>query len=328
MTVLLETTPVAEPERQRLARLALEAVEALGGSPFAAVEPLEEALRRLRENEIAGEPGRHPQVRLELEGEEVALRAGGWRARLARLGQPPDAEEVERLRRRLRQQSERCDAELLRRRNEAIQAELEAARARAEAELAALQADLEHKRMELKESIRRAETDALTGLYNRAAYDLRLERAVKRCARQGEPLTLMLLDLDRFKEVNDTHGHQYGDRYLQRMADAMRAAVRTEVDHPCRMGGDEFAIILFAPPAVAERVAQDVLQAMDGRVSIGIAPLLPGDTPERLVARADTALYEAKRRGRGRAVRADVHDGGQGKTVAVRGEREVDRCGS
>jgi len=326
MTVLLEMTPLAEPERQRLARLALEAVEALGGSPFAAVAPLEEALRRLRESEVRGEGA--PRVRLELDGGGVVLRAGQARIPLATLAAAPDAAGIERLRRRLRRQSEQCDAELLRRRNEAIQAELEAARARAEAELAALQADLERKKAELKESIRRAETDALTGLYNRAAYDLRLERAVKRCARQGEPLTLMLLDLDRFKEINDTHGHQYGDEYLRRMADAMRAAVRTEVDHPCRMGGDEFAIILFAPPAVAERVARDVLQAMDGRVSIGIAPLLPGDTPEGLVARADAALYEAKQRGRGRAVRADARDGGRGETVAVRGEREVHRCGS
>ena len=307
MTVLLETTPLVEPERQRLARLALEAVEALGGSPFAAVAPLEEALRRLREDDARGEGA--PRVRLELDGGEIALHAGGVRVPLATVPGAPEAGEVERLRRRLRQESEQCDAELLRRRNEAIQADLEAARARAEAELAALHADLERKKAELKESIRRAETDALTGLYNRAAYDLRLERAVRRAARQGEPLTLMLLDLDRFKEINDTHGHQYGDEYLRRMADAMRAAVRADVDHVCRMGGDEFAIILFAPPAVGERVARDVLRAMDGRVSIGIAPLLPGDTPERLVARADAALYEAKRRGRGRAVTAP--DGGR-----------------
>jgi len=129
---------------------------------------------------------------------------------------------------------------------------------------------------------------------------------VRRALRQDEPLTLLLLDLDHFKEINDRHGHQYGDAYLKRMAEAMRSAVRDDVDQCCRIGGDEFAILLYAGEGVAERVARRVLEAMDGRVSIGIAGLREGDTEERLVARADAALYEAKRRGRGQAVVAEV----------------------
>ncbi len=297
-------TPLVEPDRQRLARFALEAVEALGGNVFAAVAPLEGAIARLREAE-AGADGRIPPVALSLDGPALTLRIGSGEAlALATLPRPPSRRTVAALRRRLRQESELADPDLLRRRNEAVQAELEAARARAEAELAALQADLARKKAELKESIRRAETDPLTGLYNRAAYDLRLERAVRRSLRQGEPLSLLLLDLDHFKEVNDTHGHQYGDAYLRRMAEAMRAAVREDVDQVCRVGGDEFAIILYAGEDVARRVAGRVLERMDGKVSIGIAPLDAGDTPERLVARADAALYEAKHRGRGRAVSA------------------------
>ena len=301
MAELLRMTPLVEPERQRLARFALEAVDALGGNVFAAVEPLERLIGRLRGAE-ADDDGRHPEARLLLEDGAVVLEAGGLREVLAQPPRLPAERVIAALRRRLRQQSEAADPELLRRRNEAVRAELDAARARAEAELAALQADLERKKAELKESIRRAETDALTGLYNRAAYDLRLERAVRRALRQHEPLTLLLLDLDHFKEINDRHGHQYGDAYLKRMAEAMRGAVRGDVDQCCRIGGDEFAILLYANEDVAERVARRVLEAMDGRVSIGIAGLREGDTEDRLVARADAALYEAKRRGRGRAV--------------------------
>src|SRR4030067_1322428 len=85
---------------------------------------------------------------------------------------------------------------------------------------------LEMKKTELNKSILAAQTDGLTGLYNRSGYDMRLREAFLRCKHQGEQLCLMLLDLDKFKEVNDTHGHQFGDEYLRKMAGARSARVR------------------------------------------------------------------------------------------------------
>jgi len=117
----------------------------------------------------------------------------------------------------------------------------------------------------------------------------------------------MLLDLDYFKRVNDTHGHQYGDKYLKKMADAMRASVREHVDHACRMGGDEFAIILYSDMPIAKRVAYKILGMMDNTVSIGIAQLHGGESIESLIGRADAVLYKAKHCGRGQFI-ADEED--------------------
>ena len=195
---------------------------------------------------------------------------------------------------------------LLMLRNQQISIDLEHAKQRAAAEMAQLEEALEKKKSELMESIREAQTDSLTGLYNRGAYDSRLREAVLRCQRQSEPLCLILLDLDYFKQINDTHGHQYGDEYLKRMARAMRQAVREHVDHACRMGGDEFAIVLFSDIAIAERVSAKILELMENRVSIGIAPITADDTVNSFIARTDAALYEAKHRGRGRFVVAET----------------------
>ena len=111
-----------------------------------------------------------------------------------------------------------------------------------------------------------------------------------------------MLDLDYFKQVNDTLGHQAGDEVLKNMALFMTQFTRKDVDHVCRMGGDEFAIIFFAQTDIASRAAEKILESMDGKVSIGIALLRSDDTVESLSARTDEALYEAKERGRGQIV--------------------------
>ncbi len=300
MQNLLTLTIIVEPDRQRLARFAMDAVEALGGNVFASANTLEGLLRRLRED---GARAKLPvEVSLQLEDLSLFLGWGDRHETLAVLTQPPSADAIKALATRLKNASESADSTLLKRRNEQIIADLESAKQRARVEMEELETLLEMKKNELNKSILAAQTDGLTGLYNRSGYDTHLREAFLRCKHQGEQLCLMLLDLDKFKEVNDTHGHQYGDEYLKKMANAMRASVREHVDHPCRMGGDEFAIILYSDMSIAKRVASKILGLIENKSSIGIAQMQETDSIEKLVGRADAALYEAKHQGRGRFV--------------------------
>lgn len=300
MQYLLTLTIIVEPDRQRFARFAMDAVEALGGNIFSAANRLEAVLRRLREDCASS---RQPlEVSLVLHDLHLCLAWSEQREPLATLSHPPATKQVSALATQLKNASESADSTLLKRRNEQIIADLEEAKQRARVEMEELETLLEMKKTELNKSILAAQTDSLTGLYNRGGYDTRLREAFLRCKHQGEPLSLMLLDLDNFKSVNDTHGHQYGDEYLKRMANAMRACVREHVDHACRMGGDEFAIILYSDMPVAERVAYKLLGLMDNTVSIGIAQMRDGESIDSLVGRADAVLYKAKHQGRGRFV--------------------------
>jgi diguanylate cyclase (GGDEF)-like protein len=156
-----------------------------------------------------------------------------------------------------------------------------------------------------------AETDALTGLYNQRFFQETLRREVTRAHRYQRKLTLIVFDLDDFKSINDQVGHLAGDRVLAQAADRLREAVRS-VDVACRIGGDEFAVIM--PESAAEdgqQLFHRVHNSMRGtalgpdeqrlRLSGGIAELLHGDTPASLFERADAALYRAKELGKDRA---------------------------
>jgi diguanylate cyclase (GGDEF)-like protein len=155
--------------------------------------------------------------------------------------------------------------------------------------------------------------DSLTGLPNRASFAEHLEEAMRRAKRAGWPLALVFLDLDHFKRVNDSLGHDAGDRLLRVAAERIRRAVR-EADTLFRMGGDEFTVLLedLRGPEEAAMVAGRVLEAIAEPLqlqhheiavtaSIGIA-LYPRDdvVGERLVKSADTAMYRAKELGRNR----------------------------
>jgi diguanylate cyclase (GGDEF)-like protein/PAS domain S-box-containing protein len=151
---------------------------------------------------------------------------------------------------------------------------------------------------------RMAHTDDLTGLVNRRAWDLALEREVARARRDDEPLAVAMLDLDRFKEYNDRHGHQAGDRVLREAASAWRAVLR-ETDMLARYGGEEFAVAL--PGCDLDRAAELVdrlreVTAAEQSCSAGLACWDGSESAERLLGRADSALYEAKQAGRDRTV--------------------------
>lgn len=160
-----------------------------------------------------------------------------------------------------------------------------------------------------------AQFDALTGLPNRRRLEERLQEAIARAERSGQGLALMFLDIDRFKGINDTLGHQAGDLVLQEFAARLTACVR-QTDTVARLAGDEFVIVLEAletaeAAAQAEAVARKILQAMapvmqiDANAvalstSIGIALHVRGEQDgPALLQRADAALYAAKRAGRG-----------------------------
>ncbi len=156
--------------------------------------------------------------------------------------------------------------------------------------------------------------DGLTGLYNRREFEKRLNEEVHRARRYDEAFTVLMLDIDHFKDVNDRHGHQAGDEALVTVADLIRLNVRP-VDVICRYGGEELAVILPETDAngariVAERIrgniADSLITTLQGytihvTVSIGLATFpRDGDSGTSLISAADQALYAAKQDGRNR----------------------------
>jgi diguanylate cyclase (GGDEF)-like protein/PAS domain S-box-containing protein len=149
-----------------------------------------------------------------------------------------------------------------------------------------------------------ARTDQLTGLANRRTWDDELPRELARARRNGEPLSLAILDLDRFKSYNDTYGHPAGDRLLRGAAAAWSERLRT-TDLIARYGGEEFAVLLPGCDAQAATKVVEHLRAAvpdDETCSIGVATWDGSESCEDLVGRADTALYRAKDAGRDRVV--------------------------
>jgi diguanylate cyclase (GGDEF)-like protein len=147
-----------------------------------------------------------------------------------------------------------------------------------------------------------ATTDPLTGLVNRRAFEPILSRELQRCARLAHPLCLVVIDLDHFKEVNDVHGHQEGDRILGEVSRVWTETLRS-TDVLARAGGDEFVLLL---PSTGRAHALEMLgrlgSATDQPFSAGLAVAGPRSTVEDLLRLADDACYQAKESGRGRVV--------------------------
>lgn len=158
--------------------------------------------------------------------------------------------------------------------------------------------------------------DPLTDTGNRIAMDQTLEREIEMSRRHSQPLSLLMLDIDHFKQINDTYGHSAGDEVLKAVAASIKNQLRN-VDMVFRFGGEEFLILLSntnreAAAMIGERLrfaaqAQDYEaegKMIELTVSIGCSTLLPGESAESLLRRADSALYVAKREGRNRLAMA------------------------
>lgn len=213
-----------------------------------------------------------------------------------------------------------------------------------------LEADLERRQLietDLREAKERAEKfaaeleklsslDGLTGIANRRRFDQMLEREWNRARRAGQPLALIMCDIDYFKQYNDHYGHQAGDACLRQLAQLLENSLRRAGDLAARYGGEEFAILLpntESPHAaeLAERIRERLEQigvpheaSLAGKrltASFGVAAMVPGENlaPERLLRMADTALYRAKHAGRNRV----VHQLGSGDAVVVSGESQL-----
>lgn len=167
-------------------------------------------------------------------------------------------------------------------------------------------------RSSYEKTVSRSITDALTHLYNRHFMDMHLENLVQQSQKHGKPFSLMLVDVDHFKPINDTYGHDVGDQVLQSLSKVVIKCIRT-ADMAARFGGEEFVILLPETDLLSATVVTDRIRKMveitpfkvehgignlNLTVSIGAAQLRKGESASQLLKRADEALYKAKSSGR------------------------------
>lgn len=303
---ILKMNLAIEPDLQNFVDLALQSVDRLGGNTFAASIALLSLLEILRHTGAAS--GRPFPVSLLLRDRQLLAKYGDSEQTLiVSLANPPSTECGTALRAFLKNSISLIDPEILLQRNVEMMRHFDMARENARKELEVLQQSLKRRQVELKEIARQAETDGLTGLLNRRAFDTKVKQVFLHTMRQKDsPLSLLFFDLDHFKAINDEFGHQAGDEYLCKMAHVLLNVIREDVDFAFRFGGDEFAVIIFADYPHACNKSRQVLEMMENRVSIGITSI-NRNTPDGLslqefIRHADNALYEAKRRGRGLSI--------------------------
>jgi two-component system cell cycle response regulator len=181
----------------------------------------------------------------------------------------------------------------------------------------ALQDELKDKNRQLEGLLSRVEylavTDPLTDLYNRRRFEAVVEKEFRKAKRYNAPLSCMMIDIDRFKSINDDYGHQAGDSVLKELGQIIKQSIR-EVDTPARWGGEEFIVLcsqtkkddaLHSAKRIMNKIADHRFNELSERyvtISVGIAGIPDGEieTAEKLIHSADLAMYEAKVKGRNR----------------------------
>jgi diguanylate cyclase len=195
--------------------------------------------------------------------------------------------------------------------------EMEQANQKLEARLTASKQEIDELQQNLEVVRSESLTDPLTSLANRKYFDQMLEKCIAEATAKGEPLSLVMTDIDHFKKFNDTYGHLTGDQVLRLVAISMKQNVKGQ-DIAARYGGEEFALILpntvlRSALTVADHIrravmAKELMKRSTGEhlgrvtISLGAAALREGDTAASLIGRADACLYAAKRAGRNRVI--------------------------
>jgi diguanylate cyclase len=195
--------------------------------------------------------------------------------------------------------------------------EMEQSNKKLDAHLSASKQEINQLQQNLEAVRTESLTDPLTSLANRKYFDMALDKAIADAVTKGEPMSLMLTDIDHFKNFNDTFGHLTGDQVLRLVALSVKQNVKGQ-DLAARYGGEEFAVVLpdtvlRSAITVAEHIrravmTKELMKRSTGEhlgrvtVSIGLASMRPGDTAQTLIERADKCLYAAKRNGRNRVI--------------------------
>ncbi len=196
---------------------------------------------------------------------------------------------------------------------------MEQSQHRLESNMSHILTEVESLRKELEQVKEESLTDALTGISNRKAFDAALEHTVHTAREQKTPLSILLADIDHFKQFNDTYGHLVGDKVLRFVASTLKRCLKGK-DMAARFGGEEFSVILPQTALIgAEAVAEQIRNAISSgdlkdkgsgqgygkiTISIGIAQFRWNELPNELIQRTDKALYLAKERGRNRVQKA------------------------
>ncbi|MGC9008505.1 MAG: GGDEF domain-containing protein [Halothiobacillaceae bacterium] len=260
------------------------------GSTFGAMQRAQEELKRIL---------RSVMLQLLQTGHDFAQYANGLGLHLSKLENDPNIELLREITREVVQETH----------------EIERSSKDSSTRLINATEEVERLRKELEDARREASTDPLTGLLNRRAFTTVLTNAVAKAQADDHPLCLLMLDIDHFKNINDTYGHLVGDKVLRFIGRLLTQVVKGQ-DTLCRFGGEEFAILLPDTDLHgAIRVAETIRSRLNGShlrladsgkllgqitASIGVACYREGGSVDELTQRADKALYEAKRQGRNR----------------------------